>query len=236
LKETNAKPNLHKGHRDRMRKEFIANGFAKEMSQHKMLEMLLFYAVPQKDTNELAHELINKYKTIAGVLEAPVEELVKFKYITENNVVLLKLLIPIAREYYKDKSKNSDNAFKSIEDICNYLLNEYFGFTNEKFGVLCLGDKGNKLCFEILAEGDLTSVGVSTREIIQLALKTNATCVVICHNHPGGIALPSGADIALTEMVINALSHIGVKVLDHIIIANGDYVSLYQSKDYKHLF
>lgn len=227
--------NIHKDHRKRMKKEFLANGFTEKMSQHKMLELLLFYCIPRIDTNEIAHQLINRYKNIAGVLDAPVEELIQFKGITESNVGLLKLIMPIAREYANDREDISDR-FNSHKEIGNFLLNKYIGRNIETLSILSLDGNGKKLSFDILAEGDLTSVGVSTREIIQLALKTNASIVVMAHNHPGGIALPSGEDKVLTEMVYNALTHIGVKLLDHIIIANGDYVSLLQSKEYQDIF
>ena len=227
--------NLHAGHRERVKREFLANGFVNKMPQHKMLELLLFYCIPRIDTNEIAHEMLECYGNIAGVLDAPVDELIKFKGITENNVGLLKLIMPIAREYLSDKEDFSKN-FNCYNDICSFLLNKYAGRNIETLSILCLDGSGKMLSFDILSEGDLTSVGISTREIIQIALRTNASVVIMAHNHPGGIALPSGEDKAITEMVHGALMHIGVKLCDHIIIATGDYVSLMQSKDYNYIF
>ena len=226
--------NPHEFHRKRMKKEFLANGLD-NLPEHKMLEMLLFYCIPRRDTNELAHALIEKYKSLAGVLDAPAEELMKFNGITENGVVLLKLIIPLSREYAK-KNPTKRTSFKKLEDIGDYLLNLYFGRTEENFGVLFLTQQIKYLNFAFLGEGDTNSVGVSTRNIIQMALSSNASCVVLVHNHPSGIALPSNEDIAITEQIITALSHIGVRVIDHIIIADNDYVSLRQSRQYGHLF
>ena len=234
-KSSQDKPkNLHEGHRERMKKEFLANGLD-NLPEHKMLEMLLFYCVPRRDTNELAHQLIEKYKSLAGVLDAPAEELVKFSGITENGVVLLKLIIPLARAYGLGR-ETKDPVFKSVEDIGDYLLKRYFGFTEEAFSIVCMDSKGKLLDFKILGEGDINSVGVSTRNVIQIALNSNAVCVVLAHNHPSGIALPSNQDIAITEQIKTALSHVNVRVIDHIIIADNDYVSMYQSKKYKHIF
>lgn len=234
MADTTKKDNIHAGHRDRMKAEFLENGL-EGMKPHRVLELLLFYCVPRCDTNPLAHALIDKYKTLSGVLDAPVDELVTFPGITKNNVGLLKMIIPIARLYAQGKEENTVN-FKSIDDIGDYLLNRYFGFTEEKFSVLCTDTTGKPLGFEILCDGDLNSVGVSTRNIIEYVLSTKATCVVIAHNHPSGIALPSDQDIAITKQVKSAMLHIGVKLLDHIIIADNDYISLFQTQKYKYIF
>ena len=228
------KENIHEGHRDRMKSEFLENGL-ENMAPHRILELLLFYCVPRCDTNPLAHELIDRYKTLAGVLDAPIEELLTFKGITKNNVGLLKMIVPLSRIYTQDKEKKNIR-FNSIDDIGDYLLARFFGFTDEKFGVLCMDSAAKQLGFKIVSEGDLNSVGISTRNIIEYVLSTKATCIVIAHNHPSGIALPSDQDIAITEQVKVALSHIGVRLVDHIIIADNDYISLYQTNKYNHYF
>jgi len=233
-KDEKKKENLHEGHRDRMKSEFLEKGL-NGMQPHRILELLLFYCVPRCDTNPLAHELINRYKTLAGVLDAPVDELLTFKGITKNNVGLLKMIVPLSRLYLQDKEAKI-TAFNSINEIGDYLLNRYFGFTEEKFGILCMDSSAKPLGFQIMGEGDINSVGVSTRNIIEYALSTKATSVVMVHNHPSGIALPSNQDIAITEQVKAALSHIGVKLVDHIIIAENDYISLYQTNKYKYIF
>lgn len=227
--------NLHAGHRERMKKEFLANGFAPDMPEHKKLELLLFYCIPRIDTNDIAHELLNRYKNIAGVLDAPVDELVTFKGITENNVGILKMIMPLARLYIDEKN-SSKAVFNNINEVGDYLLNKFLGFCEENFAVVSLDGKGQFLSFDILSKGDISSVGVSTRDLIQLAFKTNATCIVIAHNHPGGVALPSNEDIAITESVSIALKQIGVRLLDHIIVANGDYVSMNQTSKYQYIF
>lgn len=218
-----------------MKKEFLENGFTKGMPDHKKLELLLFYCIPRIDTNEIAHELLKKYGSISGVLDAPVDELIQQKGLTENNVGLLKMIMPIARWYLEDKT-GKNPGFKNISDVGNFLLEKYLGFTEEYFSVVWLDGNGILKNFEILSKGDISSVGVSTRDIIQRALKTEATCAVIAHNHPGGIALPSGGDIAITEAVKIALEQVGVRLLDHIIVANNDFVSMNQSEKFKYIF
>ena len=228
------KVNIHEGHRDRMKTEFLENGID-GMQPHRILELLLFYCVPRCDTNPLAHKLLDRYKTISGVFDAPIEELITFPGLTKNSVVLLKLIIPLSRIYMQGK-ENKKIAFNSINEIGDYLLNRYFGFTEEKFGILCMDSSAKEIGFQIMGEGDINSVGVSTRNIIEYVLFTKATSVVMVHNHPSGIALPSNQDIAITEQVKAALSHIGVRLVDHIIIADDDYISLYQTNKYKYIF
>lgn len=226
---------LHKGHRARVKRDFLENGFADNTPPHKILELLLFFCLPQGDTNQLAHELINTFGSIAGVLDAPVEELVKFKGITESNAVLLKLVLPVSRAYRASLSQKGF-GFKNADEIGSFLLDRFLGEENERLAILSLNGAAELLSFDYVATGDITSVGVSTRQIIELVLKTGATCVVMAHNHPHGVALPSGADEKITETVGVALSHIGVHLLDHIIIASDDYVSMAQSEPYRQLF
>ena len=101
---------------------------------------------------------------------------------------------------------------------------------------MCLDTKGTLLSFEFLCEGDITSVGLSQRALAKEALKTNATAVVLCHNHPNGIAVPSDSDISLTEQSAKTLSNIGVQLIDHIIVADTDFVSMAQSEQYGYIF
>lgn len=225
----------HSGHRERMRQEFSQGGFRDNTPQHKILEMLLFYSIPRKDTNIIAHRLIDRFGSISGVIDAPEDELMKIPDISFNTVTLLKLIIPVARVYVSDKCE-LPNKFNNIDDICNFLLGKYFGYNREVFAITTFSNNGRKLGYDILNEGSITSVSVSTRDIIEVALKRNASCVIMSHNHPEGIALPSKEDVEMTKMVQSALRLINVKLIDHIIIAGDDYVSMAQSRSYKYIF
>lgn len=227
--------NLHAGHRARVKQDFLRNGFDEQTPLHKILELLLFYCVPQKDTNELAHQLENRYRTLSGVLGAPVEELIQFNGLTESNVVLLKLILPLARRCFADISGDA-NQFGSLDQIGKYLLGRFFGLMQERLGVLCLDNRCRMIDFRFIESGDLSSVGVSNRKIVEYVLKTGANCAVIAHNHPGGIALPSSSDIAMTRSVAGALNPIGVRLLDHVIVARNDFVSLAQSEEFRDIF
>lgn len=227
--------NLHDGHRERIRDEFLQHGFDQNTPPHKVLELLLFYCVQRADTNPIAHELIKKYGSVAGVLDAPVEELASFKGLSKRSAVLLKLIMPVARRYIYDKSEQKP-TFQSLDSIGKYMLSRFLGETQEKLAVMCLDARGSLLDFVFVSEGDLSSVGISQRDIAKLALNHNATAVVLAHNHPNGIAIPSENDVLITKDTVETLSRIGVQLIDHVIVCDTDFVSLAQSEQYGYIF
>ena len=226
------KENPHKGHRKRMREEAL-KGFD-SFNDVRFLEFLLFYAIPQKDTNELAHELLSAFGSIAGVLDAEVHELVKFKGITKNGALLLKSIMPMAARYGKRKYKEN-HKFKNIDEIGDYLMGKYMGLKYETFGVLCLDAAGKLKHFEFLNEGTSAMVGVTFREIAAIVFRYNAPCVVIVHNH-FETALPSKEDIEMTKAVKASLDSLGTTLLDHIIVSGDDYISMRQTAELASIF
>jgi len=229
------KDNIHEGHRKRLKQEFLIGGFNEDTPAHKWLELLLFYCIPQVDTNELAHKLIDTYGSLGGVLEAPFEELLQFPRLTENNIPLLKMIIPIARQCALEKSEELLKISKP-DNIGHFIISKYYGLTKERFSVTLISQSGKITDFKFLSEGDISEVGISMRNLIQYVIQKNCFCVVVAHNHPNGLALPSKADIDATIKLRDALSAVNVKLLDHLIISGKDYVSLAQSKDYYDIF
>lgn len=229
------KDNPHKGHRDRLREEFLSHSGSAKMPNHKLLEMLLFYGIPQRDTNELAHNLINTFGSLHAVFEADVIDLAKIKGMTKNAACLIKLILPIAKSYILDKY-NDESYLRTTEEIGNFILARFFAAHKEQCAILCLNHMGRVLAYDILSEGDIDSVGISVRSIIEKTLQTGATSIVIAHNHPGGIALPSQSDVRMTEAIADALRTVSVKFIDHLIIAGDDYVSMASTTEYKEIF
>ena len=123
-----------------------------------------------------------------------------------------------------------------VDDVCDYLMNQYIGYQKEVFSVISFSGGGKMLGFDILASGNVNEVSVSTRKVIETVINRNAVCAIIAHNHPNGTALPSKEDIAVTMDIKKALEHINVKLIDHIIIAGDDYVSMCQSQGYRDIF
>lgn len=226
---------VHSGHRKRVRKEFLFMGLNEATPPHKVIEYILFHSIPQKDTNQIAHELINRYGSISAILDASVESLMQVKGISEVSVSLLKLILPVARIYQSEKS-SKDKILNSLDEMAMYIFGKYFGYDKEVFSMLSLNAAGKVLGFDVLSSGNVSEVSVSVRDVVETALKRKAVSVVIAHNHPGGVALPSGEDIKMTEMIFNTLRHINVFLLDHVIVANDDYVSLVQSRCFNYIF
>lgn len=226
---------LHKEHRERMRKQFLAEGFSENSSEHKLLEMLLFFAIPRKDTNEIAHLLIKRFGTLGGVFEAPTEELIKIDGVGVNTAMLLKLMVPVTKKYMASKTSKV-NIYENMNAICDYLAGKYFGCNEEMFAITTFNSKGAIVGFDILANGDCVAVNVSMRQILETVIRNKAVCAVISHNHPGGTAIPSTDDINATRKIAETLNSIDVRLLDHIILCDDDYVSLAQSSTYKYLF
>ena len=227
--------NPHEDHRKRVKQEFLLRGFDEKTPPHKVLELLLFYCVPRVDTNPLAHELIARYKTISGVLDAPVEELITFKGITPSNVGLLKMIMPIAR-IYQTENHLKDGAFGAYDEMCRYIVDRFMGLTDEHFAVVYLDPLGKMLDFTFISKGDSNNVTVSNRELVEGIIRTKATAVVVAHNHHNSLPLPSEQDVAATERIANVLSSIDVNFIDHLIISRNEYVSMAQSSSYRYIF
>lgn len=222
-------------HRKRVREGFLNTGFNHKTEPYLVLEMLLFYSIPRIDTKPIAKSLIRKFKTLNGVFSASIDKLLEVEGIGLASATQIKLIGNILNICNSEKNTLIAD-FVSTDDIGNFLLSEYLFISVEKFSVLCLDTMGTKLSFDFISEGDTHSVGVSAREIVEIAIKNNATSVVLCHNHPSGIALPSPADAKITQMIVDTLRPIGIRVFDHIVVANNDYVSMSQSRDFCDIF
>ncbi len=227
--------NLHEGHRQRVKKEFLQNGFNDSTPDHKILELLLFYSVPRKDTNEIAHNLIEAFGSFSGVFNAKYEDLLKVEGVGAQTASLIKLILPVAKRYLE--SENSLGiTFKNREDVAKYIMHKYIGDKKEIAMILCLDNKHKLICTEILGEGELHTVNVSVRKIVELALKHHASSVVLVHNHPNGFAVASKEDCSTTIKIHQALLFVGVKLYDHIIVGGGEYSLMSNLPDFKFVF
>ena len=216
----------HTGHRKRLKKKFIENGFD-IFEPHEALVMYLFYAIPRKDTNPLAHRLLDRYLTIGGVCDAPIDELQKEFGLSESAAVFLKMLPEMSRLY--TESKLSDDYVIDYETLGDVFKTKFIGRTNEAVALM-LGDaKGKMIYFDIVSKGSLNSASMPIRKIVDLSLRHNAKTAFIAHNHPSGSALPSREDIDTTQTIFETLDSIDVELVDHFIVTDDDYVSLRQS-------
>lgn len=225
---------MHEGHRKRLRENFLKNGLDNFQS-HNVLEMLLFYTIPRSDTNETAHRLIDRFGSLSAVLEAPVEELMKVKGVGERTAAFLHLIPEITRVYLKDKQENV-KILDTPEKVAAYLLPYFVGKTKENVVVLCLDNKCAVKNCSIMAEGSVNMGDINNRNLIELVIRSNATSVVIAHNHPNGVPAPSKEDVETTLMLSSLFKSIDVVLSDHIIVAGGDWCSMASSAKFAPIF
>ena len=218
---------IHKDHRQRVRERYLKEGLD-GFSEVQVLELLLFYVIPRQDTNPIAHRLIDRFGSLHQVLEAPVEELEKVEGIGPNAALLLSLITAVARVYAVNRTEKQ-KILRTIEDCGEYLKSFFIGRRSEMVYLLCLDAKCKVLGCREIGEGSVNSANVPIRRIVETALGLNATSVVLAHNHPSGIALPSGEDVLTTHRVAAALSTVDIVLVDHIVVADDDYVSMVQS-------
>ena len=222
---------IHDGHRQRLKERFRAEGLD-HFEEHQVLELLLFYCIPRQDTNPIAHALLERFGSLSQVLEAPAEELEKVPGIGSNAATFLALTTAVGRYYLVNRSMQTV-ILSTIEQCGQYLVPFFYCRRNETVYLLCLDAKCKVLCCKEVGEGSVNSAGVPIRKIVETALGANATTVVLAHNHPSGLAIPSGDDISTTRRVAAALDVVEIGLADHIIVADDDFVSLAQSGVYR---
>ena len=220
----------HTGHRERMKAEFLARGL-EGWPDHRVLELLLFYTIHQGDVNDLAHELVERFGSLAGVLDASVEELKKVKGVGDHTAVFLRMLPAVLGRYQGARTRLSA-IINSPEEAYAWLEPYFFGARNEMVYVLCLDGKRQVLGVRKVAEGSIELAEVNTRRIAEEAIGLRAAQIYVAHNHVSNLAIPSQADWLTTDTLRGALRPIGIELIDHLVFVDGDMVSL---KDSEHL-
>ena len=218
---------IHEGHRERLRKRFKEEGLD-GFSEIQALELALFYAISRKDTNPIAHALLDHFGGLAQVLEAPVEELQKVPGVGESTAVYLRMITELGRLYMVSRTSQT-KILTTLEQCAEYMLPYFYGRRLETVFLLCLDAKCKVLCCKEVAEGSVNAAGISVRKVVETALGANATSVVLAHNHPSGVAVPSGEDVQTTRRIAAALATVEIHLVDHIVVADDDSVSLVQS-------
>ena len=218
---------VHDGHRQRKRSQFLENGLD-AFQEHEVLELLLYYAIPRKDTNPIAHALLKKFGSLDAVFAAPVEELMRVEGVGENAAALIRLIQPLYRRI-RISATEEETILNSVEKAGEFFVGRFAGERTESMYQACLDAKGKLLNVQRLSAGDVNFVHADIRSIVQNALLCRASAVILAHNHPSGVALPSDADNAVTLQVHRVLQSVGVTLFDHIIVADDDFVSLRQN-------
>ena len=215
---------VHEGHRERMRRQMKTSGMD-SLSDVQVLEVALYYAIARRDTNEIAHALLRRFGSLSGVLEAPRAELLKIDGVGESAADLLLLFIQMERRHLMDRA-GRETILDTTYKCAQYLMPRFIGEQEEVVYLLCLDAKCKTLDCSLIHRGAVNMTAISVRKIVKAALDHNATSVVVAHNHPSGLALPSREDRATTLALKAALDAVDVVLVDHVIVADEDFVSL----------
>jgi DNA repair protein RadC len=222
---TDTPHSIHGGHRQRMKQRYLDEGLA-SFSEHQVLEMLLYFGLPRGDTNELAHQLIERYGSLPAVLDADYEDLRQMSGVGGHTALLLSLMPQLWRYYQLARGLPRD-VIHQRRDLAEYAVNLFIGQANERCYLICLDARNNVIRAVSISEGVLDNVGLEPRAVAEAALRYKAKSIVLAHNHPGGSLKPSAADISLTKQLTVALAALDITVLDHIIVANGEHLSFF---------
>jgi len=211
------------GHRKRLRERFFKSGF-EGFLDYEIIELLLTFGTPMKDCKQMGKEIISKFKTLNGVLNATQEELQQVDGVGEHNSIFIK----VVKELNKRTSKeiiNSNILLDSPETVFNFLK-EKIGSEKKELFVIIFFDTRNNLIVDDVSVGTLNASLVHPREVFKRAILNNASHVVIAHNHPSGDPTPSSEDIFTTRRLTEAGKILGIAIIDHIIVSGDKYVSL----------
>ncbi len=225
MSDKNVNKNVHKGHRERMKETFLKNGLS-GFSHHEIIELLLFFGIPMKDTNEIAHHLINSFGSIPAVFNAHYEDLMKIKGMTKNAAILLTMMPELFTNYVREVKDVA--TLDNIETINDYFVSVYFGAKNEEIKVCCLdNDMKIRYCTTVI-EGGIEKATVDMRKLVETVFRANATYVIIAHNHPNGSPVPSDEDIAVTRTIKSTFDMLDIVLLDHVVVGKNAAISMKQ--------
>lgn len=222
-KDTNV-THKHEGHRARMRKRFM-HDYGESMESHELLEMLLFYVIPRRNTNEIAHALLARFGTLTGTLAASVEELMQIDGVGENVAIYLKNISAIIRRNDLDKQIELPK-YTSISALMEYVKPLFTQLTHERLYLLCFDSAMRMISCDKVSDGSANAVSVNAQIMLRIALTKNAHAVVLAHNHPNGIACPSAADLTATAQYRDAFDKAGMLLVEHFVVAGEEAVSL----------
>ncbi len=225
---------IHAGHRQRMKERFLIGGLD-GFSDHEVLELALFYAIPRRDVNELSHRLIERFGSYRGVFDADYDEICGVEGIGENAATLIKLMAAAWRRYSLG-NRDEPFVYDTLKKVGTYAVKLYIGVSVEKLYAMLFDNKMMLLDTVMLAEGAVNSVRVSARTIIEKAIKKNASSIILIHNHPNGVPYPSEEDINFSQYLRNLLSNLDITLIDHVIVSGRFYRPVFEGEEGENCF
>lgn len=214
----------HDGHRERLRERFAKAG-ADALSDHEVLELILFAPLPRRDTKAIAKALLARFGSLDGVFGAEIDDLIAVPGMGEIAALHLKALHVAAQRMGREAIMNKP-VLSSWSAVLGYCRTAMAELPREQFRVLYLDKKNRLIGDEVISDGTVDQTPVFPREVVRLALARHASAMILVHNHPSGDPTPSRADIELTREIMAAARALDISVHDHLIIARGATTSL----------
>lgn len=232
VKEAVTKPakdkSIHSGHRKRIKEKYIHNGL-EPFADHEVLELLLFYCIPMRDTNELAHKMIEEFGTLHNLFDASPQEIARRCKISQSTAILVSIIPALYKRYSAAKwAKRAE--LDTSKKAGQYAMSLFAGETNECFYMICLDSQSRLLHTVLISRGTVDETQIYPRQVVESALKYNAASVILAHNHPGTSLSPSRNDIEATRRIMEALEPIDINVMDHIIVGGIKYYSFSEKR------
>lgn len=218
----------HVGHRMRLKRRFMRYGMDC-FDPHQVLELVLFYVIPKQDTNPLAHRLLKRFGSLAGVFDATVEDLTSVEGIGPNAAAYIKMFPAVFRRYELSRDSR-EGCFDTLEKVGNHAKKLFIGAAVEQAYLLMFNNRLQLIDTWLITGGSVNSVPVLPRAVVEHALDAHASSVVLVHNHPYGNVLPSRDDIELTHVVEAACNVVSIHFLDHLIVSGNEFISILRSQ------
>ena len=216
------------GHRMRMRQRLLKAG-PDSLADHEMLEMILFIALPRRDTKPLARALLARFRTFGGVIGAPSRELMTVEGVAEAGAAALKLVQAAALRMMRDEVAAAP-VLTSWDRLTEYLTASMQHERTEHFRILFLDSRNRLIADEVQGHGTINHAPAYPREVVRRCLELHAAAVILAHNHPSGEPTPSREDVALTGDIARAAATMGITVHDHIIVGRSRWLSFRSEK------
>lgn len=220
----------HSGHRKRLDEKSKLLGFD-VLEEHEQLEKLLFGVIPQGNTNPLAHQLMDHFGSLYGVLTAHPEELTKIPGVGYRTAQFLHDLLPllgcVERCMLRENQKQLP-VLGTVEERGVFAKSLFYGKLTECCYMVSLNKKKQAYRFDKVSEGGENETPLYIKELVKMALRTNAHSVMMVHNHPSGRLTPSRSDVTVTQELFRSMNAVGIELTDHIIVSCGEYISLKQ--------
>ena len=216
---------MHENHRERMRQRYMQCGSFDSFSTPEILEMILYSSVPRGDTNETAHRLLEQFGSLRGLLEASTDELQTVQGVGPQSAILLKAVIELTRRYAMEQSLPC-RVFDTVSKIADYFCRLYIGIGNERLYMMLLDNRMSLIDCSLISEGTVNAASAPIRLMVERAYFKRASAVVLAHNHPGGVAIPSSSDVEITERFNDAFQNLGITLVEHVIVADDRYCAI----------